>query len=229
MRFQLVVWLLLSLLVGCASTPPTPIGYGSIEERQRALRAVDVWTATGRIALSTPSEGFSAAMDWRQVREDYDVMLTALLGQRALRVSQQGALATLQAPGRAMTSGSNAEQLMLRELGVRVPLSQMRFWIRGLPGTAGVPGYDNAGRLQRLAYNDADGTQWVADFKSYQRVGDIELPALINISGRDYSIRLLVKNWQMASASGAVSQPGSTQKPAAQPTGTPGRLQIPNA
>lgn len=211
--------LLLALLAGCGSAPKAPpVVYESIGDRQRVLAALEVWSATGRIALSSPTEGFSAAMDWRQVRTDYDVELTALLGQRALRVTQQGSKAMLEARGRKGVMGANAEQLLLNELGVRVPLSQMAFWIKGLPGTQGKPGYDDAGRLQQLAYVDADGTQWVADFKRYTRVDDLELPALIDIKGQDYSIRLLIKNWK------TIPSPSLTP-----PKQTTGRLQIPTA
>lgn len=211
---------LVVVLAGCAGTPeaPPPVVYNSIGDRQRVLAALEVWSATGRIALSSPTEGFSASMDWRQIRTDYDVELTALLGQRALRVTQQGAKAMLEARGRKGVMGVNAEQLLLNELGVRVPLSQMAFWIKGLPGTQAEPGYDEAGRLQQLAYVDADGTQWVADFRRYKRVDDLELPALIDIKGQDYSIRLLIKNWKTISA-----------PPQTPPQQTPGRLQIPTA
>lgn len=218
-RFSLSALLIAVLLAGCANTPEVPpVVYDSVGERQRVLAAMEVWSATGRIALSSPSEGFSAAMDWRQVRADYDVELTALLGQRALRITQQGRQAMLEARGRPGVMGSNAEQLLLKELGVRVPLSQMAYWIKGLPGSQGKPGYDDAGRLQQLSYIDADGTQWVADFKRYQRVKELELPALIDIKGQEYSIRLLIKNWKTI--------PAPTTNP---PQQTPGRLQIPTA
>ena len=218
-RKYLITALLVVLLAGCAGTPEAPpVVYNSIGERQRVLAALEVWSASGRIALSSPTEGFSASMDWRQIRTDYDVELTALLGQRALRVTQQGAQAMLEARGRKGVMGVNAEKLLLNELGVRVPLSQMAFWIKGLPGTRAKPGYDTAGRLQQLAYVDADGTQWVADFKRYQRVDDLELPALIDIKGQDYSIRLLIKSWKTV--------PVPPQSP---PQQTPGRLQIPTA
>ncbi len=223
--FFTVIAASLLLLAGCATTPEPPVAYDSIDDRQRVLAALEVWSAAGRIALSSPSEGFSAAMDWRQVRSDYDVELTALLGQRALRVTQQGAQAMLEARGRPGVMGNNAEQLLLNELGVRVPLAQMAFWIKGLPGSLGQPGYDDAGRLQKLAYIDADGTEWVADFKRYKRVGELELPALIDIKGQDYSIRLLIKDWKtVALPTEPPSNPAAPQTPQQQ---TPGRLQIP--
>ena len=79
-RLLLAVWIA-AVVAGCQSAPKAPLAsYNSVEDRQRDLQALTAWTATGRIALSSPSEGFSAAMDWRQVNTDYDVELTALLG-----------------------------------------------------------------------------------------------------------------------------------------------------
>ena len=210
--------LLLVLLAGCQSPPKQPLAsYESVADRQRALQSLAAWTAVGRIALSSPTEGFSAAMDWRQVNTDYDVELTALLGQRALRVTQKGPQALLKSPGRAAVTGNNAELLLLNELGVRVPLLQMSSWIKGLPGSQARPEYDDGGRLSSLAYTDEDGTPWVANFKTYQRVNDMDLPARIDISGRDYNIRLLIKRWQVVQST---TQPPSQQSPA--------RLQIPS-
>lgn len=213
--------LLVVLLAGCHSPPRQPLAsYDSIADRQRALQSLAAWTAVGRIALSSPQEGFTAAMDWRQVNTDYDVELTALLGQRALRVTQQGPQALLKAPGRAAVAGGNAEVLLLNELGVRVPLAQMSSWIKGLPGSQARPEYDDSGRLSRLAYTDADGTPWVANFKTYQRVNELDLPASIEITGRDYKIKLLIKQWQLVQAA---KQPVTPQQQSS------GRLQIPNA
>lgn len=218
---SLLALLLAALLAGCQSPTKQPLAtFDSVADRQRALQSLTAWTAIGRIALSSPSEGFSAAMDWRQVKADYDVELTALLGQRALRVTQQGSQALLNAPGRAAVTGGNAELLLLNELGVRVPLTQMSSWIKGLPGSQAQPEYDDGGRLLRLAYTDEDGTPWVANFKTYQRVDDLDLPARVDISGRDYKIRLLIKQWKLV-------QPA--KQPAAIPQPSTGRLQIPNA
>ena len=138
-------------------------------------------------------------------------------------MTQQGRQALLKSPGRAAVTGGDAELLLLNELGVRVPLSQMSFWIKGLPGNIARPQYDQGGRLLQLDYTDQDGTPWVADFKTYQRVGDLDLPARIDIAGRDYKIRLLIRNWLVV----PVAQP--QKAPATEPPSTPGRLQIPNA
>ncbi len=208
---------------GCATPAPKPkaepLVYNSVAERQQALASLMDWNASGRIALTTPDDGFTAAMRWQQQQRDYDVTLTVTLGQQAMRVTQIGNSATLRAYRRAPVAGVDAELLLLRELGVRVPLGQFGYWIRGLPGDVGRPVYDAAGRLQRLGYLDADGIDWTANFKRYRIVNDMELPELIDISGGQFKIRLLIKTWTWQQQ----TSPKSTTSP------PPRRLRIPTA
>ncbi len=192
--------------------------------------AFDTWRATGRISLSNSTEGFSAALNWQQARTDFDLTLTAILGQRALHVRQAGGAATLSARGRPTTTGTDAELLITRELGVRVPLQQLAFWVRGLPGNAGDPVYDQAGRLQKLAYTDVDGTRWRAEFLRYQVIDSLELPALISVvgeyAGDDYNIRLSLKDW----SEGQLIAPLKPElQPQQQEPAPGGRLAIPGA
>jgi len=210
-------------LIGCASQPsqgPAPV-YNNIEERQRALVQLQDWRAKGRIALATPRDSFTASLNWEQLGQNYNVRLSVLFGQRTLQVTQQDGTATLRAPGRAAVTGVDAEQLLLRELGVRVPLTQFVFWMRGLPGNIGTPSYDNNGRIQKLAYRDADGVTWNASFGRFKVVDSLELPELIDIIGGDIRIRLLINSWafQRGEISPTVAAPGTT------PAG--GRLAIP--
>jgi len=185
------------LLSGCATQSPSgpALEFNSIEERQRSLVQLQDWRAKGRIALATPQDSFTAALTWEQQLQNFNVRLSVLFGQRTLQVSQRGATATLRAPGRAVANGQDAELLLLRELGVRVPLRQFVFWMRGLPGNVGSPSYDSNGRLQKLAYRDADGVNWNATFGRFKVVNSLELPELIDIIGGDIRIRLLISSW----------------------------------
>ena len=213
------------LVLGCATNPPAgpALVYNSIQERQSSLLQLQDWRAKGRIALATPGDSFTASLNWQQQFQNYDVRLSVLFGQRTLRVLQQNGTATLSAPGRAAVNGVDAELLLLRELGVRVPLTQFVFWMRGLPGNVGTPSYDNNGRLQKLVYRDADGVNWNASFGRFKVVDSLELPELIDIIGGDIRIRLLINSWtfEKVVASQTLVAPQTT------PAGNSGRLAIP--
>ena len=220
------VWLqwlaLLWLVSGCVTPAPKqnaePLFYNSVAERQQALASLTDWNASGRIALTTPDDGFTAAMRWVQQQRDYDVTLTVTLGQQAMRVTQSGNSATMRAYRRAPVTGVDAELLLLQELGVRVPLGQFGYWMRGLPGNLGRPVYDAAGRLQQIGYLDADGIDWTANFERYRIVNNMELPEFINISGGQFNIRLLIKTWTWQQQAAPSDQTTPT-----------GRLRIPTA
>ena len=211
-------------LLACATPPPAPAPvYNSIEERQRSLVQLQEWSAKGRIALATPRDSFTASLNWEQQRLNFNVRLSVLFGQRTLQVSQQNGTATLRAPGRAGVTGADAELLLLRELGVRVPLTQFVFWMRGLPGNVGTPSYDSNGRLEKLVYLDADGVNWNATFRRFKVVDTLELPEVIDIIGGDIRIRLLINSWAFEKAVAAQT----VEAPPATPAASGGRLAIP--
>lgn len=190
-------WVVPLLLIAsaCRTIPVDDASVRPVAERQAELLGLDNWQAKGSIALSSPTTGISGSLDWLQQRQDFTVALTAALGQ-GLKVTQRGELATLTTRGKAPATGPSAEALILDELRVRIPLRQLSFWIRGLPGNEGEPAFDRFGRLIRLKYLDLDGVLWRAKFERYVQINTLDLPALIQVNGGDYEIRVLIKSWE---------------------------------
>ena len=189
------------------------------------LAALSVWQMTGRIGLTSSTEAVSGDIAWQQSGDSYTIGLAGPLGRR-LDIEQTPGVATLSASGQGSARGVRADTLLSRALGIPVPLTQLGVWIKGAVGENATPGFDRFGRLVQLKYSDANGVRWVARIKRYLQVdasgftelksaGQIDLPGLIEITGDEYSIRLLVKSWQ-----------GLAPDAAEKPSGN-GRLAIP--
>src|SRR5512143_3466356 len=86
---HLIVLLLLASLAGCAVTPPrTPAASPeqAWQERQQQLQPLKLWQLTGRLAIQSGDDGFSATLIWRQENEKYRMQLVAPLGQGSLQL-----------------------------------------------------------------------------------------------------------------------------------------------
>jgi len=182
------------LLSACKSLPVDKAVIQSVEQRQVELRRFVEWQATGRLSVSSVDQGVAGGLNWQQRLQDYVLVLSSPLGQ-ALVVEQTGASARLQRRGKSPVSGTSTESLMLQQLRIRVPLTQMTHWLRGLPGELGESDYDKFGRLKRLRYEDPDGIVWRAEIRRYRQFESMDLPALIVVQGGGFDIRLSITQW----------------------------------
>ncbi|MDO9372494.1 MAG: lipoprotein insertase outer membrane protein LolB [Gammaproteobacteria bacterium] len=204
-------WLLigLALAVGACSTlpvPPASAADGAAEtlwqQRQQALAALQSWNLNGRIAVLTAQQGWHAGVRWMEQDGGYHIHLDAPLGQGAAEIIGNRAGVVLRT-GDGEFSAESAEDLLEQRLGWRLPVSGLRYWVRGLPDTrAPVEGHtlDAAGRLTRLQQ-----AGWDIEFKRYASAGPLELPDKIfltnNSAGNSAStdatleIRLVIEHW----------------------------------
>ncbi|MDA1107105.1 MAG: lipoprotein insertase outer membrane protein LolB [Proteobacteria bacterium] len=201
----------LALAIGACSTlpvPPTPAADGAAEtfwqQRQLALTALQSWTLNGRIAVLTAQQGWHAGVRWMEQDGEYHIHLDAPLGQGAAEISGNRAGVVLRTSDGEFSAVS-AEDLLEQHLGWRLPVSGLRYWVRGLPDTrAPVEGQalDATGRLMHLRQ-----AGWDIEFKRYAPAGLLELPDKIFLTnnsagtgaviGTDTAleIRLIIERW----------------------------------
>lgn len=187
--------LVLLMLAGCGTFQAKPVSRLSVEAHQQQLQSLQQWQIDGRIGFRSDDEAVSAALRWVQVDDEFHASLTGAFGQQSIRISQTPGLATLTGQGVAI-AGRSAESLVARQYGVQIPLGQFRDWLRGLPGDAQAPRYDELGRLIRFDYIGHDGTRWEAVVNRFQQVEQWDLPASIRINSRNYHISLALRDWQ---------------------------------
>jgi outer membrane lipoprotein LolB len=186
--------LLFLLLAGCAATPVAPPVADPLlawSEHRRQLDRVNDWQLGGRIAIRTEDEGWQAAIDWRQQGEGYTIQLTGPLGQGSLRLQGDGRLVTLSS-GDEVLVDEDAEALLHRQMGWRVPVTALRYWALGLPAPGAAEQELNPqGLLGRLRQAD-----WNIEFRDYTRRGGLLLPGRLFISNHNAQVRLVVDRWE---------------------------------
>jgi len=193
---HLLPLLCLLALAGCVTVPPAP--------PLPAGTSSDNWILAGRIAVRAGDQGWHAGLLWHERADRYDLRLEGPLGQGAAELTGRPGRVTLRTADGKRYQAASPEQLLVRVMGVRMPVSGLRYWVRGRPAPGPVTGEqrDKAGHLTVLVQ---DG--WVIHYEGYSRVRGRALPARMRLANGDVRVRLIVDRWE--NGGGAASTAGS--------------------
>lgn len=189
------------LLSGCATAPQMP----SVElnrlwqQHRQTLEQKNDWALTARIAASTEDDGWSGKLSWQQVDGNYQIHFQAPFGQGAMQLLGGPERVEMRTSDEQTIMADDVESLVFQQLGWRLPLKGLRYWVRGLPmpvtlSTQAAPtlAFDEAGRLASLRQS-----QWQVNYEAYHRVGDIVLPKKVYLENHTVSLRLVIDRWQL--------------------------------
>ncbi len=192
-----VLLILLPLwLMACSAPQPRPSlsDPAAVWQHHRTqLADVAQWHLLGRLAIQTGGESWYASIEWKQLLQDYEIRLTAPLGQGTIRLRGNEKVVELSDTDGRTALDYDPETLLWREFGWKVPVASLRFWVLGLPA----PGpeqheLDSNGRLSRLLQND-----WEIHFLDYTSHQGMVLPRKVFINNHQAEVRLVVNTWQI--------------------------------
>lgn len=177
------------------------IGCGQLPTRPQPAEPVLAWSAPawtdwelrGRIAVRHGEEGWHASLAWRQAGEEFHIDLSGPLGQGALRLHGDAAGVDLERADGLRDRAPDADALLLRHTGWALPVSGLRFWVRGLavPGRAAEWQRAGDGRPLRLWQ---DG--WDIRYTGYVELsGQAARPRRIDLERDGLTARLLIDSW----------------------------------
>lgn len=167
------------------------------EQRQVDLTGMINWGLRGRISVKSGTKGVNASLVWKQSLQQYEMRLSGSLGFGGIRITQTPDEAVIYQNGDKPLYGLLADELLLWETGLNIPLRSLRFWLKGLPGDGHQVEYDQYGRMRSLLYVDAYDIIWKADFDRYRLVGGRQLPVRIRVEGDGFLIKLTTDQWDV--------------------------------
>jgi outer membrane lipoprotein LolB len=171
-----------TVLSGCAALPPAG--------EPMPAAAFDL---VGRVAVTYDGRAFSSGVRWQHLSSGDEIWLLTPTGQALAHIMADASGATLTGADQKQYHATDVERLTRRALGWELPLSRLRWWVRGepVPGAAAEEALrDQQGRLVRLRQ---DGWQI-----TYTHAGVAEggLPQRLDMAREAHQIRLVIDNWR---------------------------------
>ena len=189
MRIILVVLALL-WLSGCAyKAEDAPAG--SWLAQKKSLAQLQQWQLSARLGIITADERGSLSLFWRQNSDDYRMNLTNVVGKRVFDLSRRGRSVQLTDSDGQQHQAADARELVQRLTGWDLPVEQLSYWIKGLPGATDQVTYDQHGRPQTI---HAHG--WQLRYLGYTQIEGLWLPSRLDLSHEGTRLRLAINQWE---------------------------------
>lgn len=187
------------LLSGCASQSSRPVLTSHEEAQawqvhQALVSGLDEWALSGRISVRTEDDSWSGKLRWRQGGGQFHIAFDAPMGMGAARLHSDDAGVHMAVPDGKEFTAPDAESLLYRFFGMRLPVAGLRYWVTGLP-QPGMPSnleYDGAGRLARMQQ-----ASWDIRYRGYMYVQNIALPRKMFIENSRLNVRLVIERWDV--------------------------------
>lgn len=210
MTIRVATLALIALLTGCGIQPQQPVvETGPLltwQERTQQLLPLSRWTVLGKVSIRNGDRRDSASLNWSQNLDHYRIFMAGPLGQGAVNIEGSERLGiTLEVSGEGRYQADSPEQLLQQRLGWSVPVSQMPYWIRGLPAPqqAHIKVLDDHNRLERLHQGG-----WDIRYLGYQQQSEKnsvesgqnrpQLPRKIELRlGSELRLLMVLKQWQL--------------------------------
>jgi outer membrane lipoprotein LolB len=197
---RLTTLLLLLLVAACSPVPPRPLPDTSNEQswqqRRQQLHQLTHWQLSGRLAVQNDHEAWHMSLTWQQRGDRYSLNIIAPLGQGSMQLHGDAVQVTMLTDEGDTISSSNPDLLLYTQLGWKVPVSALRYWVLGLPAPGDHQQHlDANGRLEHLTQ-----AGWEIAFLDYQPQLGVELPRKVFIDNHLARVRLVISNWQPLAA-----------------------------
>ncbi len=190
---RITLTLLLLTLAGCSLQPNTSQPPGttlSWMEQQRLLKQLTRWDLSGKIALRTAEDSHSASLNWVQLDQQYQIDIRGPWGQGGASISGQPGQVSVTIADEGTFVGPDPETILLQRLGWQLPVSDIYWWVRGLPA----PGSDYQKQLQQGRLIELQQNGWQIEYLRYNSLTPA-LPKKIRMQREGLKITLLISHW----------------------------------
>ncbi len=189
---------LILLLAGCATvfqpSAVAPTQKLSWQQRQKQLLAINHWQLRGAFSVQTPKNVNMAHMNWQQDERHYLINISGPLNIGGVQIIGQPGQVTLVASAKQKYTASSPEELLQQALGYRLPISNLYYWVRGVP-VPDLPAKTQLDPQQHLIALQQEG--WQIQYADYTHVSNTDLPTKVTLVNPELRIRMVINQWQV--------------------------------
>ena len=152
------------------------------------------WELSGALAARNKQRGWTAMLNWiQQGPNQYQIRLIGPLGGGSVIIEKHGTVITYRDGAKRITS-NNADALLQRKTGVRLPVKNLYYWIRGLPAPGPIQSVHRDAHHYLTAFDQAGYT---IRYTAYTMASGMNLPSKIHLQGHGILIKLVIKHWKI--------------------------------
>lgn len=183
------------LFSGCSTlkpTAPTPVPPAkSWQSHLQQVQQLQRWNINGKIGIRNSQDAQSATLNWLQEEQQYQIDIRGPWGQGGASINGNEDKVTLLTGGERYQA-DNAEQLLAEQLGWVLPVSDIYWWIRGIPA----PDSSFQQTLQDNRLQQLTQKGWQIEYLRYSHLSP-QLPEKIRMTYNGLKITLIIKQWQI--------------------------------
>lgn len=188
-------------LTGCATlpAPQTPVNKNiDWNTRAETLSSIQEWDIKAQIGVRTNAEAQSASLSWQQHEKNYTIQVFGPMGVNSyVLTGSPKRVELLNAQGKAYYA-KTPEELFIKQTGWNLPVSDLFYWIRGLP-VAGIPADKHFDSFNHLTELTQDG--WKIRYLRYTSVDNIDLPSKIYLENPRLNVKIIISQWYLPPSS----------------------------
>ncbi len=182
-------------LTHCAQQPLYEVE--NLSTYQRHLAKVDTWQVNGRLLVRIPGDAETVNVKWQNQQADYNIRLSGPLGMGATMIYGKPGEVRMEQGGEEPVVARSAEDLLYTQLGREIPISDLGFWVRGLP--APFPKAQQMNIAQEGMLEHLEQAGWDIHYEKYMAVDSWNMPKKITAVRDDLKLTLVVSKWTLSS------------------------------
>jgi len=199
---RISLFIAIVLLSACSLQPQPVATSGSWQQHQQQIAQLQDWKLSGKLGFRAPQQGGSAAINWTQEKDNYQLFLSGPFGVGSAKI--YGDEKTAEMLYGDTVYRQSPQQLAMQLTGLPLPVDALSWWARGLPSPTQPKATGLATGADGLAVG-FDQAGWQLSFSRYRQTDGGLLPGKITGSlntaansgaeDRSYSFKLVISGW----------------------------------
>ncbi len=181
-------------------TPPTESIHAEPKGKEKPstklytqASTITSWDISGALAARNKQKSWTASINWLQTGADhYQIRLIGPLGGGTVIIEKHDGI-VMYRDGSKKVTASNADKLLLEQTGVRLPVKNLYYWVRGIPAP-GTSSKERHAKGEPLTQFNQSG--YTITYAQYMEVNGMMLPSKIRLEGNGVLIKLVIKRWK---------------------------------
>ncbi|MDB1123238.1 lipoprotein insertase outer membrane protein LolB [Vibrio algarum] len=185
---------LLFFVSACSTLPENSTTNVEWENHSTRLSNIRSFQATGKLGYRGPNDTLSLNFYWKHTENKSELRLINLFGSTVLTLTMTPDGSKVVTSDEQIYEDKDANVLFSRLTGLEFPVSQLKYWIIGLPTQADTFQFNETNTLNSLQKRNRN-RNWTLDYTRYQDYNGLPIPNQMTLHSTDTRIKIAISKW----------------------------------